>query len=274
MARGPERPRPLSTDPDRLRGARPRTVPAFAALLAACLTLPPPAVSADSPRRNGASGMLEPHTGSLLVDYFEAYLRDKDIDAFRKHVTAKYTEGTLARLVESPTTQARRAAVLALGLTGTFSVNATVAKALKDKDATVRSLADNALWAIWFRADTPENNATLEKVGGLVSAQRLDEAIAQATALIERAPRFAEAYNQRAIARYYLGRFQESADDCRAVLERNPYHTGALAGLAKCQLRLGLRREATETLRQAGRLQPYNDDLKRWIESLEADEPE
>ena len=121
-------------------------------------------VSSDSPRRNGASGMLEPHTGSLLVDYYETYLRDHDVDAFRQHVSARYLEGTLARLIESPGLQARRAAVFALGLFGSFEVNAAVARALRDDDPTVRGLADNALWAIWFRADSPENNATLEKV--------------------------------------------------------------------------------------------------------------
>lgn len=217
--------------------------------------------------------MLEPHTGSLLVDYYETYLRDHDIDAFRRHVSARYLEGTLARLVEAPNPQARRAAVLALGLFGSFGVNAAVARALRDGDPTVRSLADNALWAIWFRADTPENNATLERVGALVSQQRFEDAVDLATRLVDRAPRFAEAYNQRAIARYYLGQFPESAEDCRLVLVHNPYHIGALAGLAKCQIRLGQRGSAIETLKRAAKLQPFNRDLPQWIAALEADEP-
>ena len=82
--------------------------------LAPGLATPPTAsragVSPYSPRRFGASGMLEPHTGSLLVDYYETYLRDHDIDAFRQHVSARYMEGTLARLIDSPNFQARRAA--------------------------------------------------------------------------------------------------------------------------------------------------------------------
>lgn len=217
--------------------------------------------------------MLEPHTGSLLVDYYETYLRDHDIDAFRLHVSSRYMEGTLARLVESPGTQARRAAVLALGLSGSFRVNAAVAKALRDTDPTVRGLADNALWAIWFRADTPENNATLEKVGALISHQRFEEAAELATRLIERSPKFAEAYNQRAIAEYFLGRFKQSAEDCRLVLERNPYHFGALSGLARCQLRGGQRESAIETLKRASKLQPFNDDIRRWRTALEAGEP-
>ncbi len=227
-------------------------------------------VSLDSPRRFGASGMLEPHTSSLLVDYYQTYLRDHDIDAFRQHVSARYMEGTLARQIESPNVQARRAAVLALGLLGSFEVNAAVARALRDDDPTVRSLADNALWAIWFRADTPENNAMLEQVGVLINQQRLEDAIELSTRLIARAPRFAEAYNKRAIAEFFLGRYKESAEDCRLVLVRNPYHLGALSGLAGCQLRLGQREAAIETLRRAAKLQPHNQDLRERIASLES----
>jgi tetratricopeptide (TPR) repeat protein len=217
--------------------------------------------------------MMEPHTGSLLVGYYETFLRDHDIDAFRQQVSARYMEGTLVRLVESPDPQARRAAVLALGLSGTYAVNASVARALRDPDPIVRRLADNALWAIWFRADTPENNATLERVSMLIRRRRIDEAVDLANRLIDRAPNFAEAYNQRAIAKFLLGRYQESAEDCRLVLARNPYHTGALGGLANCQLQLGLRGAALETLKRASRLQPYNRDLTEWLEAVKADEP-
>jgi spore maturation protein CgeB len=45
--------------------------------------------------RIGAPGMLQPHTGSLLVDYYEAFLRNQDIDAFRRNVSARYSEGAI-----------------------------------------------------------------------------------------------------------------------------------------------------------------------------------
>ena len=106
-------------------------------------------------------------------------------------------------------------------------MNATVARALKDVDPRVRYLAENALWAIWFRADSPANNATLESVAELISRRRFDEAIVLATELIGRAPGFAEAYNQRAIAEFFLGRYAESAEDCKRAIERNRFHTGA-----------------------------------------------
>lgn len=214
--------------------------------------------------------MLQPHTGSLLVDYYEAFLRDQDIEAFRRNVSTRYNEGTLARLLQAGEVQARRASVLALGLYGGFGSNAAVARGLRDSDPTVRTLADNALWAIWFRADSFENNEALERIRSLVNRRRLDDAINEADKLIARAPGFAEAYNQRAIAHYFLGQFVESVEDCKLVLERNPYHTGALSGMGQGLLQLGRRDEAIRTFRRALRIQPYNTGLRQTIADLEA----
>jgi tetratricopeptide (TPR) repeat protein len=212
--------------------------------------------------------MLQPHTGSLLVDYYEAFLRDQDIEAFRRNVSARYNEGTLARMLQAGEPQARRASVLALGLFGGFGSNAAVARGLRDPDPTVRTLADNALWAIWFRADSAENNEALERIRALVNQGKFDLAIELADRLINRAPMFAEAYNQRAISHYFQGHFAQSIDDCRKVLVHNPFHTGALSGMAQCQLRLGLRDEAIQTFRRALKLQPYNKGLRETIAEL------
>jgi tetratricopeptide (TPR) repeat protein len=215
--------------------------------------------------------MRESETGSLLVAYYETFLRDHDAERFQQQVSARYTQGTLARLIESGNLSARRAAVLSLGLFGTMESNAALARALRDSDPAVRDLAGNALWALWFRADTPENNALLEQVRLLIGHDRLAEAVALSSRLIARAPNFAEAYNQRAIAHYLQGHFQESAADCHQVLERNAYHFGALAGLAQCQLHLNQRPEALKTLRRALRLQPFSERLKKDVAALEAE---
>jgi tetratricopeptide (TPR) repeat protein len=222
--------------------------------------------------RIGVPGMRESDTGSLLVAYYEAFLRDKNIENFRQQVSARYTEGTLTRLLDAGVPTARRAAVLALGLVGTMESNGAVARALRDSDPVVRDLADTALWSIWFRADTPENNAILEQVLLLIRQERLADAVALASRLIARAPNFAEAYNQRAIAHFFQNHFQESAEDCQRVLERNPYHLGALSGLGRCQMALGQRREALKTFRRALRLQPFSKGLRETVSTLEAEE--
>jgi tetratricopeptide (TPR) repeat protein len=147
--------------------------------------------------------------------------------------------------------------------------NAVLVRALRDPDPTVRSLAENALWAVWFRADTPENNEKLEQAAALLARHRYVDAIGITTRLVEKSPEFAEAYNQRAIAQYRLGRFDESAEDCRRALARNPYHTGALAGLAQCLVQLDRRAEAIEALRRASRIQPFSEGIRRFLAELE-----
>jgi tetratricopeptide (TPR) repeat protein len=219
----------------------------------------------------GATDMAGQRSSSLLASYYEKFLKNQDVDAFQRAVSARYSEATLGRLLQTGDMRNRRAAVLALGMVGSFAANEFVAQALRDPDPGVRRLADGALWSIWYRADTPENNALLQKVRELVSVRRFEEACVAATRLIARAPRFAEAYNQRAIALFLMGRMDESAADCRRVLELNPYHFGALSGLGQCYLQLSLPREALKTYRRALKLQPYSDDLREAVEALEAD---
>ncbi len=215
--------------------------------------------------------MSEEHSGSLLVDYFKAFLEDRDLESFRERVAARYSEGTLGRILAgSPSVAARRAAVVSLGLLGTFDQSNTVlGRALKDADPAVRGMTENALWEVWFRAASPAHNQMLEQVRHAISRQQFDVAETLATRLIEQAPAFAEAYNQRAIIHFEQGRFAESVHDCRLVLRHNPYHFGAIGGMARCQLQLNRPREALKTLRQGLKLQPYSSSIRGLIRELE-----
>jgi tetratricopeptide (TPR) repeat protein len=248
--------------------AVPRTL-VLIPLAALLLLLGPTRDAQPAPARSGVPGMLQPHTRSLLGDYYALFLNDQNIETFRRNVASRYNEGSLARLLQVGDLQARRASVLALGLYGGFASNAAVARGLRDPDPTVRALADNALWAIWFRADSPENNLTLDRVRLLVNRRQYDDAIELADRLITDAPSFAEAYNQKAIAHFFQGRFAESVEDCKQVLLRNPYHTGALSGMGQGLLQLGRRDEALKTFRQALKIQPYNEGLRETIGELE-----
>ena len=269
-ARTPSR-RPMRPLPGHGRGRGPILLWVLASLLVAGV-IPPPAPAGPGPVRSGAPSMSAPAAPPFLLTSFETYLREQDLEAFRRDVSARYTEGTLARLTESPEVRARRAATLALGLIGSYQVNATVARGLRDEDGVVRDLAKAALWSIWFRADTPANNAMLEQVRDLINRRLYAEAEDLAARLIGRAPTFAEAYNQRAIARFLSNRFADSSADCRRTLDRNPYHIGALGGLGQCYLKLDRREEALATFRRALKLQPFEDGLREAVAALEAAE--
>ena len=264
------------------RPCRPRGVGKVAALLL-LTALGSPAASMGTGRAEpnesrrvglavGADGMWGPQSGPLLSEYYEEFLRDRDLARFRERVALRYSEETLCRvLAASPQVSARRGAVLALGVLGTFDgCNALLGRALRDDDAVVRTMAERALWVVWFRADAPENNQALESIRSLVAAEKLEEAVDRATRLIARAPRFAEAYNQRAIAYFKQGDFARSAEDCIRTLTLNPFHVGALGGLAQCQLELGQPREALKTLRRGLKLQPHSEGLNEHVRMLEA----
>jgi len=77
-------------------------------------------------------------------------------------------------------------------------------------------------------------------------------------------------YNQRAIALFIQDRFAESAGDCQRVLKLNPYHVGAISGLAQCQIQLNQPHEALRTLRRAAKLQPHSQSIRENIQVLEA----
>jgi tetratricopeptide (TPR) repeat protein len=215
--------------------------------------------------------MSEAQSGSLLVVYFRDFLTNRDVEEFRKRVEARYNEGTLSRiLIGSPDALARRAAVLSLGILGTFEQsNTALGRALSDQDLAVRSMAEDALWAVWFRADTPAHNQTLDEVRAAINRKQLEKAEKLATQLIAEAPNFAEAYNQRAIVFFLQGRFAESAEDCANVIERNPFHIGAIEGMAQCQIQLNRNRDALKTLRRALKLRPHNNGLRESIQELE-----
>lgn len=211
----------------------------------------------------------EAEVSPVLVRYYKSFIETKDADTFLQNVLARYTEGTLIRLLDSPDTDARRAAVLSLGLVGGASANTPVGERMKDVDPVVRSFAENALWGIWSRADTPENNQELTKIRNLLSEEKLDEAMSRVNLLIDKAPKFAEAWNQRAIIHFSRGEWEKSAADCCKVIELNPYHYGAISGMAQCHLRSDQPRQAIEAFRMLVRIQPHNPAAIDAIELLE-----
>ncbi len=196
---------------------------------------------------------------AVLETLYEQYLIDQDSAAFIKNATLRYTVGALERMTMAASRQARRAAVLALGLVADYSSNHPLGRALADSDRGVRMLAENALRAVWVRAGSPSQQLRLEAILRLNTAKKHEESLLLATQLIEEAPWFAEAWNQRAVAYYCLGRYRDSIHDCHESLELNPYHFGAAAGMGQCHLQLGNHSSALECFRRALSL---NQDLE------------
>lgn len=216
----------------------------------------------------------------LLVEFFSKLpeLRPRDDEElwtagvqlamreFRVAVRARYSEGTLQRILASAEVRSRRAAALALGLVGSMDSNPIVATALHDADSLVQKFAADSLWELWFRAGTAEQNRRLSE-----AARNVDMVAVRADLdeLIRQAPNFAEAHNQRAIWFFKRGEFARAIDDCEAVLCLNPHHFGAAAGLGQCLTKLSKPRAAIRAYRQALAINPALGHLNEAIQALE-----
>jgi tetratricopeptide (TPR) repeat protein len=192
----------------------------------------------------------------FLLVLYQQYLDRQDSAEFIRRVSQSYASGTLQRLARHPTREVRRAAVLALGFVGDYDANHTMGCALLDDDRTVRTIAENGIRTIWARAGNESERQGLGVIIRLNAAQLHQKALASATKLIERAPWFAEAWHQRAVAHFALGRFVESIRDCHQALEINPYHFVAATSMGQSYLELRNTVSALECFRRALRLNP------------------
>lgn len=188
------------------------------------------------------------------------------LEEYRQQVALSYSESTLVRLLDSTNKRVRRAAVVALGLMGTMTANTAVARMLVDTDKRVRQFATDALWAIWFRGNSEKANDELQRIVRDGEPKTMMKSL---DALVRKAGDFAEAYNQRAILHYRMGEFRKAIVDCEKVLQLNPHHFGAAAGMAQCYLKLNKPRAALRSFRTALEINPNLDDVEETIRALE-----
>ena len=95
------------------------------------------------------------------------------------------------------------------------------------------------------------------------------KALTGLSALIRKAPKFAEAYNQRAILYFRLEKYQRSVSDCEAAIQLNPHHFGAQAGMGQCYMKLKKPKAALRAFRSAIQINPGLEGVEETIQFLE-----
>jgi tetratricopeptide (TPR) repeat protein len=165
-------------------------------------------------------------------------------------------------------TETRRAAALALGFIGTYQANDSLGSLLKDRDRTVRLLAEGSLKAVWTRDGSEEQRQELCTIMWFIAEHNFGEAVNHANVLLDEFPLFSEARNQRSIALLALKRFEDAIEDGRFVLELNPYHFGAALGLGHAYLQLQNNQEAIECFQRALDINPNLESVRRHLERL------
>lgn len=171
--------------------------------------------------------------------------------------------GVLAILLVGPATIPAAIALDSPSAVSKRADRATQKKRLFDRlknarDQAEGQRAEKAIWAFWL-AGAP-NETVRELVEKAMERRRnfdlhaaenlLDEAVALA-------PRYAEAFNQRAFVRFMREKHSGALDDIERALELEPDHFGALAGLYHVLARQGRMDAAFGALRKAVRIHPW-----------------
>ena len=211
---------------------------------------------------------LQPIEPCAFIEAVQPLLERQDLPGLMSLLKTRWTGDQLRALLNGDHIDARKVALLALGLVGTGCCLPELAKQLQDPDAMVNEMAEHALWAIWFRGGTPEANHQLARGAQALERRDFEHAINHFDRALEASPEFAEAYNQRAIALYLMDRYEESIPYCEQAIERMPCHFGALAGMGHCYAHLDRPREAIEAYERALSVNPHLDCIRQTIAEL------
>ena len=175
----------------------------------------------------------------------------------------------LAALKKSDPEERRRGA-LGLAAVGRMNDGPVLVAALRDKDERVRASAEDALWSVWSRSGDAQVDDLFRQGLAQMSEQRLLEAIATFTRVIELKPGFAEGWNKRATAYFLAGDYRRSLKDCDEVVKRNPQHFGVLSGYGQIYLQLDQPDKALEYLRRALAINPNLEGVQEIVEKLDS----
>jgi tetratricopeptide (TPR) repeat protein len=128
-------------------------------------------------------------------------------------------------------------------------------KAAGSEEAAATIVAE--IWSLWMQSGDAAIDEMIREasvamsVGAAIRADRLLEEI------LKRRPDYAEAWNKRATLRFLQRRFEESLADCLEVLNREPRHFGALAGMGLIAIEQDNFKAALAAFRRAQAIHPF-----------------
>jgi len=205
----------------------------------------------------------------ILLRFFSRYLDDRAPARFIVDIADHYSEATLLRLAQYGNVVERRAALMALGLTGSFECNRVFAKALADEDRGVRMLAEDSIHEIWARAGNARQQHQLLQVKRWNQGGHFEKAAEFTTEMCHVAPEFAEAWNQLGIAQFFLEQLEESIQSCWRALAVNPFHFEAALGMGHAYLELDEPLSALEFYQQAIELNPNLESIRLQVARMQ-----
>ncbi|MDR2345449.1 MAG: tetratricopeptide repeat protein [Planctomycetaceae bacterium] len=212
-------------------------------------------------------GFINTHI-SRLTSFYLDYLQNHDIALFVERSKHYYEQSTIMRLAKSDQVETRRAAAMALGFIGDYKSNSVLGCLLVDIDRSVRLLAESSIKNVWPRDGSTYQRHELRLAMRNIAYQNFDEAVRITNNLLDDFPLFAEARNQRGIALYASGKFKDTIEDCKIVLDLNPYHFGAAIGMGHAYLHDKNKELAIVCFQQALKINPNLEAIRRSITKM------
>lgn len=214
-------------------------------------------------------------TSTMSIDVNEfmqavlPHLQKCDATAIADTVNARWSADDVCQLLIHRAVDVRRVAAVTAGLIGDSAVIPCLAGALQDDDHQVNQMAEHSLWSIWFRAGDDRAAAPFREGVAMLAAEKYE----QASACFEEAtridPGFAEAYNQAAIAHFFLGQWQDSIRDCELAMQKMPQHFGAISGMGHSYTQMGQLDKALICYRKALAINPRMPAIARACTRIE-----
>lgn len=126
-------------------------------------------------------------------------------------------------------------------------------------DAAEAQRLERQIWTLWlsYEGTDPEVPDLLRR--GNAALQQRDYIVAEAafTAVVERAPDFAEGWDRRAVVRFLRGDCDGAIRDIDRTLALEPRHFGALFGLGLCRTLQGDHQAALDAFERVLTLDPH-----------------
>src|SRR3984885_865642 len=87
-----------------------------------------------------------------FIELVHPLLEAKDLGGLLNLLKSRWEPQQIVELLRGDHTDARKVALLALGLVGKGCCIKELAHHLRDPDPVVNEMAEHALWSIWFRS--------------------------------------------------------------------------------------------------------------------------
>ncbi len=140
---------------------------------------------------------------------------------------------------------------------------------LQSSTADEAGRIETEIWIEWSKSGSPALDLLLQRGRDAMAAGDFGLAVEHFTAIIDKSPDFAEAWNARATAYYNSGDFGPSVADIAKVLVLNPRHFGAMAGFASILEETGKTEQALEVYKAALAIHPHLEGVTDAILRLE-----